>query len=654
MPIQRKDIPIPSFEGEPLEFVVDFPPGENAKNYDYDWKVFSTGVPYPQATLDKSTPGRARWDTSGTPAPRSYEITVDLTAKPGTPTPSPSVVDWTVNLQPRAFSTSTPTQVMLRRTASAVTPDVALWVILRNSTKQMSFDSYERFLRLVFCDDKSGYAGHAPTAVTTFRKILGKRYLPYNDADAYRLLKAATEAFVMVNCGVKCAPAGETYPTYDTDTGALASQYYPPQNGCSDQDPYEPAFTPADRTYIADRLGVSGTYVDQLWNTYTSTVNGGPDPRIPYLALIRNKLRDVFPDGIDVDGSAECLSVVRNKLNYPCLMELIWSYWHEEGMLVQTMNAITRRFQNIRGPETRDPLAGLEIDPLRSANNLLWGYLQDEQHRLGIERRVYEYDHHYGFMLHGKAVPPMRAADSRSRFLEAFHNLLYLCSVFFREDDDTTVISDGFPVLNALKDVHLLLSEGAHNQFGDLPTTARIEMLMQQWILARPEFREFLPTRVMVAYPERWMDRVDAMKNIQNWTDVSIIHFHNLAEFGEQLLLSIRYGAWTTIYEPGNAVNWLRFWRSEIQGYIHAYRAATGVDLTIEVADERQARARYVAPAVHLRNRLAAQLRSRAAGGQLAGAGLEGSLDSGPSAATAVPAAPPARRWLPPGRRSPP
>ncbi len=274
---------------------------------------------------------------------------------------------------------------------------------------------------------------------------------------------------------------------------------------------------------------MSGAYVDQLWNTYITTVNGGPDPRIPYLALIRNKLRDVFPDGIDVDGTAECLSVVRNKLNYPCLMELIWSYWHEEGMLVQSMNAITRRFQNIRGPETRDPLAGLEIDPLRSANNLLWGYLQDEQHRLGIERRVYEYDHHYGFMLHGKAVPPMRAADSRSRFLEAFHNLLYLCSVFFREDDDTTVISDGFPVLNALKDVHLLLSEGAHNQFGDLPTTARIEMLMQQWILARPEFREFLPTRVMVAYPERWMDRVDAMKNIQSWTDVSIIHFHNLA-----------------------------------------------------------------------------------------------------------------------------
>ena len=50
-------------------------------------------------------------------------------------------------------------------------------------------------------------------------------------------------------------------------------------------------------------------------------------------------------------------------------------------------------------------------------------------------------------------------------------------------------------MLNALKEVHLILSQGAHNQFGDLPSTARIEMLMQQWLLARPEFREFLPTR---------------------------------------------------------------------------------------------------------------------------------------------------------------
>jgi hypothetical protein len=235
---------------------------------------------------------------------------------------------------------------------------------------------------------------------------------------------------------------------------------------------------------------------------------------------------------------------------------------------------------------------------------------------LTLIRRTYEYDHHYGLSLLGKAVPPLRPADSRSRFLEGFHNLLYLTAIYYKEDDDTTVRADGFPVLNALKDVHLLLAEGAHNQFGDLPSTARQEMLVQQWLLARPEFREYLPTRIMVALPERWMDRVDAMKTIQGWTDTSILHFHNLGVFGEQLLLSIRFGAWSTVNDPTQAANWARFWRAEVQGYIHAYRTVTGVDLTAEITDVQQAAARYLPPSVHLASRLALQQRSRA-GGQL-------------------------------------
>lgn len=275
-------------------------------------------------------------------------------------------------------------------------------------------------------------------------------------------------------------------------------------------------------------------------------------------------------------------------------------------MLVQTMNAITRRFQNVRAHE-RDPLANLEIDPLRPLNNVLWGFVQDEQHRLSIVRRNYEYDHHYGLRLEGKAVQRMQAADSRSRFLEAFHNLLRLCAVFFRQDDDTTVKADAFPVLNALKEVHLILSQGAHNQFGDLPSTARIEMLMQQWLLARPEFREFLPTRIMTAYPEPWMDRVDAMKKLQGWTDTSVLDFRNLAIFGEQLLLTIRWGHWSDVQEPLQAFNWVRLLRPQIQGYSHAYRAVTGVDLAVETTDTK---VDATLPSVLLQRRLAAQQRS--------------------------------------------
>jgi len=274
-------------------------------------------------------------------------------------------------------------------------------------------------------------------------------------------------------------------------------------------------------------------------------------------------------------------------------------------MLAQTLGAISRRFQNVRGPGDRDPLAHLEIDPLRPLNNILWGYIQDEQSRLSVRRRAYEYDHHYGLTLYGKAAPRLRSADSRSKFLEAFHNLLNITSVFFKEDNDTTVIADGFPLLNALKEVHLTLAQGAHNQFGDLPWTARAEMLMQEWILARPEMRDFLQSRAMVPYKEAWMPQVDTMKTLQGWSDVTVTHFRDLGVYGEQILLSIRLADWIGVNDEASAKNWARYWRPEIQSYLHAYRAVTGIDLNNpDTVDATM-------PAVHLQKRLAIQQRAR-------------------------------------------
>jgi hypothetical protein len=62
---------------------------------------------------------------------------------------------------------------------------------------------------------------------------------------------------------------------------------------------------------------------------------------------------------------------------------------------------------------------------------------------------------------------------------------------------------------------------------------------------------------------------------------------------------------------PDDAANWARYWRPEIQGYVHAYRAATGVDLRAETTDARPAAERNLPPSVHLRNRLLAQTRQR-------------------------------------------
>jgi len=327
----------------------------------------------------------------------------------------------------------------------------------------------------------------------------------------------------------------------------------------------------------------------------------GPSGQLPYIARV---LRAAFPEFSGAEP-CRCDRVLTCKVNQPCLIELIWSYWHEEGMLVQTMNAITRRFQNVHAPGGRDPLAHLEIDPVRPPSNVIWSWVGHELKHLPVRRRGYEYEHEYGLRLYGRVVGGVRPADTRSKFLEAFHNLLNLSSVFFKEDNDTTVIADGYPLLNALKEVHLLLAQGAHNQFRDLPWVARREMMMQQWILARPEIREFLQSRIMVPYKEAWMPQVDTMKTLQGWTDVTVTHFRDLAVYGEEILLSVRYGDWIGVNDEDSAKNWARYWRPEIQAYLHAYRAATGIDLTSPDTVDA------TVPAVHLQQRLAIQQGAR-------------------------------------------
>jgi hypothetical protein len=207
-------------------------------------------------------------------------------------------------------------------------------------------------------------------------------------------------------------------------------------------------------------------------------------------------------------------------------------------------------------------------------------------------------------MLHGKAVQGVRPAEVRTKFLEAFHNLLHRAAVFYKTDDNTTVKADAFPVLNALKDVHFVLAEGANNQFGDLPTVARSETLMYQWLLARPEMREFLGGRVMMPYPEAWMAPVQTLRAMMGWGDDNVIHFHELATYGEQLLLSVRYGDWSRVDDMEDAARWAREFRLQAFQYIHSYRAVTGVDLSDETApNEIDARP----PSEHLQRRLEAQ-----------------------------------------------
>jgi hypothetical protein len=551
-----------------------YPPGDPSQ-WTYDWMVFPNIINGLQ-DADK----QVAYLMTDSAQPGVYDIRCRFI-----PTTSPVMSTLGVALGPGAAAVSQTVQtrvtvsaaggpvlgnvvpVSLQRTSVIESADQALWVIIRNRTEAIAFNHYKEFVDGVMCSDAAGN-------------------LAFRGSDAYDLLKVATNAFLMHEAGI-LDPDLYSFGkgVRHSITGQLphgaANALLDPQTAIESLPLDAQAFNNHERT----RLGFNAdrAWVERQRQLYYEQIQNEQLTLLPYMKIIRDRLSDI-PIKPAATTPANCYGILKSHIQHPLAIELIWNYWHEEGGLAQTLNAILIRFQNRKLRRGVDPLTRFDLDPLRPLANLLWGWVQDEVPRLTVRRRAYEYDHEYGLRLVGGAVPPIRSVDRRSSFLEAFHNLLYLTHVFYKEDDDTTVIADPFPVLNSLREVHILLAEGAHNQFGDLPSTARAEMLIMEWLLARPETREYLGGRPMVPYEEAWMDRVDTMKSMQGWTEVTITHFRDLGVFGEQLLLSIRYGNWSVSFnDPQQAANWARYFRPEVQRYTHAYRAATGVDLTERV-----------------------------------------------------------------------
>jgi hypothetical protein len=514
-----------------------------------------------------------------------YDIAITATPNAGpfpfglAPPPEAVVGSNTLSVITRLFETES--KVTLQRTFAAPTKDRALWAAIRNRTAAIGFDRYKRFIDSIFCE-KAEEGPHFARAkefreqIRQFQAANKKnknKDLNIHGPYAYSVLTLATQVFLTLESGVVINDSGQP-EIFDIEKERIRVN--------------APSLT------LADLQGDLVKYLEP---------SGG---NLPYLNRVLDNLI-TLDDRPPNEVLPYCDGVLQFRLSSPSLIELIWSYWLEEGMLVQTWNAIARRFQNRRG-SSHDPLAELEFDPLRPLNNLIWGFVQTEQNRLTVPRRAHEYVHHYGLSLVGKAVSDLNPADVRSKFIEAFHNLLAATARFYKEDSDTTVIADAFPLLTALKDVHLILAEGAHNQFGDLTWTARGEMMTIQWMLARDEMKEFLRGRYMVPYQEGWMGAVDSMKKLQGWTDTTITHFYELAVTGERILLSIRYGDWSDIENiEDQAKNWARSWKPEIQRYIYAYQAVAGVDLSSDVVDSRDAATRYLQPSSHLQRRLAEQ-----------------------------------------------
>ncbi|MCX7727389.1 MAG: hypothetical protein N2053_11150, partial [Chitinispirillaceae bacterium] len=344
-----------------------------------------------------------------------------------------------------------PVDVSLKPPERKETPDQALWTAIRNRVNAISFKKYKEEIDKIFTTDKLSLRG----------------------VDAYNSLKAQTATFLLKNAALDFGDS-KVMNSNITDTTIISKVMN--------------SINITDKNIIDEESRRWGKEIDATVITSKLQTYLGGKNSLPYLYeivnmlikenwVIKNLLAPPENPGNNSDRQkaveffSQQIGEIEKKMAAPQMIELLWSYWHEEGLLVQTMNAISLRFQNIR-TRKNDPLAQLALDPLRPLNNLLWGYIQDENNRLSILRRAYEYDHQYGITIYGKAIPKLYSADSRSKFMEAFHNLLYRTSIFYKEDADTTVVSDGFPLLNLLKELHLLLTEGQHNQFGDLPWTA--------------------------------------------------------------------------------------------------------------------------------------------------------------------------------------
>jgi hypothetical protein len=482
-----------------------------------------------------------------------------------------------------------PVKVVLQSDSNLVVNKTAIFnSVIRSQIESTSFCAYKAFMDAAMGELIGSSIQNRDNLINRILssanppRVVPKGCHRLHGALAYDTLRLATEAFLLSRCGPLCADfdvpkALEDNVEVDAARLKIDAKTY--------------------RKRVKDYLGGSDSKAGSPLGT-------------PYLDSIVAQLLAHLPAGSDVSHYA-------SRYECPEMIELIWSYWHEEGMLSNSLSAVAIRFQNRKRPGGGpDPLASFELDPLRPLGGLLWGWIQSEYQRVPIERRSHEYDHHYGFVLKGSAIPSLPSADSRTNFIPAFHRLLKTAHDYFEDRKDKTKIADGFALLNALRDTHNVLAEGAHNQYGELPWAARVEMLIEQWLMARPEMHEFLRGRAMVPYAEPWMSQVDTMKKQQDWTDVSVSHFHELAACGEAIVLTVRHGPWANSNDESDATNWADFWRPEIRRYIDAYKAATDCDLTqTPVSDRGEVPPQLRMPSELLHERLMRQrARQRVAG----------------------------------------
>lgn len=418
-----------------------------------------------------------------------------------------------------------PFDVQLQTTHFEPSASVSLWEAIKSI--DLDFRKMQHFVDAVICPP-TATPGVPPIFPSTAWDI-AKNRLPFVNVDEYSLVKYAIDAYVRASLRIDQAPG--------YFGGATKLPYF---------------------QHLSESL--SELACDYMKDCQCSQpVNGQPGPQ------------------------GMCKDLYESRVGGFFALELIWTYWWEQAMVYQATSAINLRFQNMPGLHEVEPLMRFDTSPLRPLSNLMWGFIQDEQHRTSLHRRVFEYQHAYNLFLIGRAVPRQMGVDNRSMFLESFHNMLTQASLFYKDFDDKTRQADAFPLLTSLRDVHLLLAEGNQNAYQNMTYTTRVEVLTMQYLLGKSEMRLFLGGKPMVAYPQNFMGCLETMKSLQGWDPASVLHYHDLATCGERILLCLRYGDWTTSnFNINDAGNFAVTMRDDISRYVNAYRAVTGVDLSAD------------------------------------------------------------------------
>src|SRR5438874_5840328 len=264
------------------------------------------------------------WSGNGAPAAAAPAIATKMTLAHDTGD-GIKAESWTVQLTPApSVNQEGVLPVSLQRTALVETVDQALWVIIRDRTNAVGFRPYKTFIDNVMGGD-----------------------LPFRGGDAYALLKFATDAFLMQEVGV-LDPLGVIRAGLVKDNNR-GTALMDPESAFQSLEAQldDPTQSEALRTQEERRLGrpINLAELKRMRDSYYVALKEETPPTavLPYLRIIRERLADIplKPPGA-VPRSA--YGILRSHLTAPLAVELIWSYWHEEGMLAQTLNAILARF----------------------------------------------------------------------------------------------------------------------------------------------------------------------------------------------------------------------------------------------------------------------------------------------------------------------